>query len=1046
MKPVLFFLSLFLVLGSSAQPVSKAEYFFDSDPGYGQGTVIAIPPGKVVDINFNASTAGLTAGIHTLFVRVKSGRWGQVHARHVGISSGAGITRAEYFYDNDPGYGLGIPIPVTTGNIVDLDFTANTAGLSPGVHQLFVRMKSGNWSQCHAGMIGVSPDGGITRAEYFFNTDPGFGQGTPISITPGKFVDLNFTANTTGLPPGIHTLFVRVKSGNWSQSHARQVGVSPGAGITRAEYFFDTDPGFGLGTPMAVTPGKLVELNVNAVATGLSPGIHTLFIRVKSGKWSQAHSRLVGVSPDAGITKAEYFMSADPGFGNGVPINVIPGKLVTLDFDIENLNLVNGMSRIYIRTFSGKWSQTYIHDYCQNPIPDFSTDVAQLGNPTTFTNLTQQTDPNTQFFWDVNGDGSWEHTGGANFMYLYTAPGSYNARLQVVSPGGCTEFIIKQVLVYACMVPTALTAGNLTFQSAELSWTPGTFGNQWEILYGFHGFNPATGGTLIQGITSKPYTLGGLSPSTTYDFYVRTVCNGELSVWSAPKTFTTLAYFCTPGWTLSPSFQYNMQVVGKLMIGGVQSSNPNDMIGAFVNGECRGMASPDPARFGLVFLSIGSNVVSGEMVQFVIWKVTECSECPTGLSMMFQNQLQTGSPGNPYPVACGQAELPLAFGAGYTWFSVNVNPGNMGLNNLFANLNPCEADRTIGQNAFAVVYNGDWVGSLNVINPAQMYKMQLCSQQSITIPGQPVNNTPLSLGAGYSWLGYLPQNGLPVNTALAGITPSPVENNRVLGQNSFAVFYQGQWIGSLTSLNPGKGYIIELSNPSTLQFPATSGKKEMLTEEKLMSPTDEIPLANQQFSMMLIARLKLPDGIISCNPGDVVFAYSGSECRGMAVPVIGNNRAIFMSVGSDVQSGEKIRFKAWLSKYGTLADVNESIVFRSLEKTGTMDEPLVLTLNGFKGMENHAGDEIFIGEPFPNPFIEETAIPFKLSGSARVKLTLSDGMGRNLNIIDYVYFDAGLHKVHISRNILPAGVYFYRMEVLNPGVAAQKYGKIVICR
>ncbi|MCX6268850.1 MAG: hypothetical protein NTW16_16110 [Bacteroidetes bacterium] len=1046
MRPVLFFLSLFLVLGSSAQPVSKAEYFFDSDPGYGHGSDIPISPGKVVDMTFNASTAGLSAGIHTLFIRVKSGRWSQVLARHVGISPGTGITGAEYFFDTDPGFGNGISIPVTAGNTVDLDFTANTAGLSPGVHQMFVRVKSGKWSQCHTGMIGVSLNDGITRAEYFFNADPGFGQGTPISITPGKLVDLDFNANRAGLPAGIHTLCVRVKSGNWSQCHARQVYVSPVAGITRAEYFFDTDPGFGLGTPMVVSPGKLVELNVNAGTAGLSPGIHTLFIRVKSGKWSQAYSRLVGVSPDAGITKAEYFMSADPGFGNGVPIDVVPGKLVTLDFNIANINLVNGMSRIYIRTFSGKWSQTYIHDYCQNPVPDFSTDVAQLGNPTTFTNLTQQTDTNSQFFWDVNGDGSWEHTGGGNFMYLYSAPGSYQARLQVVSPGGCTEFIIKEVLVYACMVPTSLTAGNITFQSAELSWTPGTFGSQWELLYGLQGFNPTTGGILIQGINSKPYTLSGLSPSTTYDFYVRTVCSSELSVWSAPKTFTTSENVCTPGWTISPNYQYNMQVVGKLMTGGVQSYNPNDQVGAFVNGECRGMASPDPARFGLVFLSIGSNVASGEMVQLVVWKVAECSECPTGLTMMFQNQLQTGSPGNPYPVACGQAEVPLAFGEGYTWFSVNVNPGEMGLNSLFSDLNPCEADRILGQNAFAVVYNGDWIGSLNTVNPAQMYKMQLCSQQNITIPGQPVYNSPISLGAGYTWLGYQPQDGLPINTALSGITPPPVENNRVLGQNSFAVYYQGQWIGSLTSMNPGKGYIIEVSNPCTLQFPATSGKKEMLSEEIVVSPTDDIPLANQQFSMMLIARLKLPDGIISCNPGDVVFAYSGSECRGMAVPVTRNNGTIFMSVGSDIQTGEKIRFKAWLSRYGMLADINETVVFRSLDKAGTMDEPLVLTLNGFKGMENHAGDEIFIGEPFPNPFVEETAVPFKLSGTALVKLALYDGMGRKLKIIDFGYHDAGLHKIYISRSNLPAGVYFYRMEVLNPGIAAQKYGKFVICR
>jgi hypothetical protein len=975
MRPILLFLSLWLVLASPGQSIYKAEYFFDNDPGYGHGTSVATAPGQLVEMNFNANTSGLAPGIHTLFVRVKSGKWSQVLTRLIGISADAGISRAEYFFDNDPGVGQGISIPVTPGKVVDLNFNANTSGLAPGMHTLYVRVKTGSWGQTYSRLIGINADTGITRAEYFFNTDPGFGQGTPIAIIPGKVVDLNFNAN----------------------------------------------------------------------ATGLSYGIHTLYVRVKSGNWSQAHSRLVGISPDIGITKAEYFVGPDPGFGNGTPIAVVPGNLVTLDFNIQNPNPGNGMSHIYVRTYAGRWGQTFIHEYCRNAIPDFSTDVAQLGNPTTFTNLSQQTNDSTQFFWDVNGDGTWDHTGGDNFMYLYTAPGSYNAKLQVVSGTGCSDFIIKEVLVYACMAPTALTATNITYQSAELSWTPGTFGNQWDIIYGPHGFNPVLGGTLIQGVTTRPYTLNGLTPLTSYDYYVRTVCSGENSAWSGPKNFTTVAYICPPPWTISPYYQYNMQVIGKISFGGIQSLNPNDKVGAFVNGECRGIASPDPNTFGLVFLSIGSNQVSGELVQFKIWKVSECAECPTGQSMQFQNQLQVGNPGNPYPFACGQQQLPIAFGTGYTWFSVNVNPGSMGLNSLFAGLSPCDEDRILGQNAFAVVYNGNWVGSLSSVNPAQMYKMQLCNQQNLTISGQPVNNVPVSLGAGYTWLGYLPQGGLPINTALAGLTPAPAENNRVLGQNSFAVYYQGQWIGSLANLNPGKGYIIELSNPGTLQYPVATGKNAIFTEEELVSPTGEAPLAYQQFSMMLIAQLKLPDGNISINPADVVFAYAGNECRGMAVPVAGKNGVLFMSIGANVHTGEKIRFKAWLSEYEMLADINESVVFESLKKAGTMETPILLTINGITGMDKHPEDGVYIGEPYPNPFSESTSIPYRLNFPASVKLTLCNSQSQILRIIDFGYLDSGLHSATISRNDLPAGVYFYRMEVFNQCLSIQKNGKMVIC-
>jgi PKD repeat protein len=1044
MRTILVFLSLLVVWGSYAQPVVRTEYFFDNDPGYGNGTSATLTPGNLVNLNFNANTTGLDAGVHTLFVRVKSGLWSQTYSRLIGVSPDIGITQAEYFFDNDPGFGNGIPIAVTPANVVALNFNTNTTGLSPGIHILFVRVKSGTWSQTHSRLIAVSPETGISQAEYFFDSDPGFGNGTAINLTPGNLVNLDFDANTTGLTPGIHTLFVRVKSGIWSQTHARLVGVNPDVGITQAEYFFNADPGFGNGTPITITPGKVVELNFEANASSLNPGIHTLFVRVKSGIWSQSHARLIAVNTENGITQAEYFMGEDPGYGNGIPIDIAPGNLVILNFDIENMSLENGLHYIYFRTFSGVWSQTHIHEFCQNPIPDFTTDFAELGNPTTFTNLSQQTDEITEYFWDVNGDGSWDYFGGDDFLHVYDAPGSYLAKLKLVSPGGCADSIVHEVLVYACMVPTELTAENITYNSANLNWTPGNFGNQWDILWGLQGFDPETEGTLIEGVTEQPYFLSGLEDQTAYDFYVRTVCDGEVSNWSGPQTFTTLEYICEPDWTTSLYFQYNMQVIGKLFIDGEQSFDPNDKIGAFVNGECRGIAVPDPNLFGLVFLTVGSDVTSGEMVEFIIWNVAECTECTTGESMIFENQLQVGTPGNPYPFECGQHELPFVFGEGYTWFSVNLDPGSMLLNNLFEPLSPCEDDRILGQNTFATWYNNQWMGSLTEVAPSWMYKMELCSQQSLTITGQPVANDPIALGAGYTWLGYLPQGGLTINDALAGLQPAAAEDNRLIGQNAFAVYYQGQWIGSLTQLHPGKGYIVELSNQSTLTYPDAAKSDAPEPEKEIISPTDEMPLANLQYNMMLIAQLELPDGSISLNPDDVIYAFSGEECRGMAIPIEEHNGAIFMSIGADVLAGELITFKAWLSEFGALEDINETISFETLKKAGTMEQPVLLTLKGFTGIGGNIAGGVVIGEPFPNPFTESTEISYKLNIPAQVKLSIYNSHGQLINIIADGFHNAGLHKETIQRNGLAPGVYFFRMTIFNNDFEVQKNGKIII--
>ncbi|MEM9676229.1 MAG: T9SS type A sorting domain-containing protein, partial [Bacteroidota bacterium] len=59
----------------------------------------------------------------------------------------------------------------------------------------------------------------ITAAEYFIDTDAGFGNNKSIEVSGANEADtLRFNADLTGLTPGIHALYVRVKNANnhWS--------------------------------------------------------------------------------------------------------------------------------------------------------------------------------------------------------------------------------------------------------------------------------------------------------------------------------------------------------------------------------------------------------------------------------------------------------------------------------------------------------------------------------------------------------------------------------------------------------------------------------------------------------------------------------------------------------------------------------------------------------------------------------------------------------------------------------------------------------------
>lgn len=197
----------------------------------------------------------------------------------------------------------------------------------------------------------------ISRAEYFFDTDPGPGNGTAISFTAGNPVTFTGTISTTGLAPGYHYLFIRTKtsSGNWSLYEGRQFFID--GGIVAAEYFFDADPGIGNATPLAVSSSSTITGTISS--TGISDGVHYLFIRTKhdGNIWSLAEPRYVNIRTR--IVEAEYFIDTDPGFGNGTPLSISsPSDLITISPTIATPLLPNGNHYLFIRTkdISGRWS------------------------------------------------------------------------------------------------------------------------------------------------------------------------------------------------------------------------------------------------------------------------------------------------------------------------------------------------------------------------------------------------------------------------------------------------------------------------------------------------------------------------------------------------------------------------------------------------------------------------------------------------------------------------------------------------------------------
>jgi hypothetical protein len=90
----------------------------------------------------------------------------------------------------------------------------------------------------------------------------------------------------------------------------------------------------------------------------------------------------------------------------------------------------------------------------------------------------------------------------------------------------------------SCVPPTSMTTTGITQTGATLGWTPVGTETLWNIELGVSGFTPT--GTPTGNSTINSYLASGLTPATSYDFYIQANCGvGSTSTWVGPITFST---------------------------------------------------------------------------------------------------------------------------------------------------------------------------------------------------------------------------------------------------------------------------------------------------------------------------------------------------------------------------------------------------------------------------------------------------------------------------------------------------------------------------
>ena len=369
----------FIKVGDVGDNIQSVEYFVDVDPGFGSGVVVSNQSTSDTSLSFSVNTQLLATGLHSLHVRCLDdlGQWSITDVFYfVKYASGLpDLTIGEYYFDQDPGFGQATTFAISgsdvSGHILPITFSS----LSPGLHQLFIRVKNeSTWSLTNKiSFVKVSTkDLAFKKGEYFIDNDPGFGNGIAFAEGSSSPSSINLPINTSALSLGAHTLFVRSEDscGHWSiTSSIDFFKIFVQNEFNQLEYYFDDDPGFGEGISLSIMGLDTSNVIIQPDITGLENGLHTMSIRSRSlnGAWSLTSTIIFFkyISPILGLTRGEYFFNTTVPVGTGTPFSLAGGLDMSFSTSLDISSLPSGINYFFYRTLdqNGVWSQVSIHPF-----------------------------------------------------------------------------------------------------------------------------------------------------------------------------------------------------------------------------------------------------------------------------------------------------------------------------------------------------------------------------------------------------------------------------------------------------------------------------------------------------------------------------------------------------------------------------------------------------------------------------------------------------------------------------------------------------------
>ncbi len=544
-----------------------------------------------------------------------------------------------------------------------------------------------------------------------------------------------------------------------------------------------------------------------------------------------------------------------------------------------------------------------------------------------------------------------------------------------------------------------------------------------------------------------------------------------------------------PNWRVSPlDYEYQMSVIGEVILTGSPSSDTYDIVGAFVDGECRGVASPqfvEETGQYLLFLNMYSNVQDGERLTFRLWDAEDAEEYwELSEDISFEANSVKGSVSAPLQFNSeGDVAQHVQLNKGWTWFTDHLlnDPERKNINTILTDVKFNEGDRFISQSRFESWSDNTqkWVPGKLLFSPSETYHVNTDSSRIITLIGKEIDplNQQITIKPGNNWIGYPLRKNTPINIALSNL--SATEGSVIRNQTQFAEYLGGdinQWFGSLQLLRAGDGFIFSSTADDTATFSYQTDdqsqnlkKKEVPAIEmrnlqisngvvsvgakntinktsssgsgsKFQSPSAsditetksgalwQLSVFEKQYNMPIVIGFE----DIKTDSNWVLGAFINDQLSGLGTihsnSLVGEMRSYLM-VYSSTQSRQKVTFKLINSETSEIIELEGETEFSFTNTAGTLFDPVRLKPE----QEADIPAEFHLSQNYPNPFNPSTTFNFSLPRKTNVGIEIYNILGRKVATLLQKEMPPGVHSIRwdAGKTGVSSGVYFVQMKAGN---------------